>query len=31
VLFVTHNTGVSSNATAGNFELSYQGVYPEVQ
>ena len=31
VLFVTHNTGVNSNATAGNFELSYQGVYPEVQ
>jgi len=31
VLFVTHNTGVDSNATAGNFELSYQGVYPEVQ
>jgi hypothetical protein len=31
VLFVTHNTGVDSNATAGDFELSYQGVYPEVQ
>jgi hypothetical protein len=31
VLFITHNTGVNSNSTAGNFELSYQGVYPEVQ
>ncbi len=31
VLFVTHNTGVNSNATSGNFELSYVGVYPEVQ
>ena len=31
VLFVTHNTGVNSNSTAGNFELSYVGVYPEVQ
>ena len=31
VLFLTHNTGVNSDSTAGNFELSYQGVYPEVQ
>jgi len=31
VLFVTHNTGVNSDSTAGNFELSYVGVYPEVQ
>ena len=31
VLFVTHNTGVDSSSTAGDFELSYQGVYPEVQ
>ncbi len=31
VLFVTHNTGVNLNGTAGNHELRYQGVYPQVQ
>lgn len=31
VLFVTHNTGVALNATAGNHELRYQTVYPQVQ
>jgi hypothetical protein len=31
ILFVTHNTGVALNATAGNHELRYQGVYPQVQ
>lgn len=31
VLFVTHNTGVNLNSTAGNHELSYVGVYPELQ
>lgn len=31
VLFVVHNTGVNLNSTAGNHELSYQGVYPQVQ
>jgi hypothetical protein len=31
VLFATHNTGVALNATAGNHELRYQGVYPQVQ
>ena len=31
VLFVTHNTGVNLNATAGNHEFRYQGVYPQVQ
>ena len=31
VLFVTHNTGVALNATAGNHELRIQGVYPQVQ
>jgi hypothetical protein len=31
ILFVVHNTGVNLNATAGNHELRYQGVYPQVQ
>jgi hypothetical protein len=31
VLFVVHNTGVAINATAGNHEFSYIGVYPQVQ
>ena len=31
VLFQVHNTGVALNATAGNHEHSYQGVYPQVQ
>jgi hypothetical protein len=31
VLFVTHNTGVNLNSTAGNHELSYVGTYPEIQ
>ena len=31
VLFVVHNTGVNLNATAGNHELSYVGIYPQVQ
>ena len=31
VLFVTHNTGVNLNATAGNHEFRYQGIYPQVQ
>ena len=31
VLFIVHNTGVALNATAGNHELRYQGVYPQVQ
>jgi hypothetical protein len=31
VLFVVHNTGVALNATAGNHEFSYVGVYPQVQ
>ena len=31
VLFVVHNTGVALNATAGNHELRYQGIYPQVQ
>lgn len=31
VLFVVHNTGVALNATAGNHELRYQTVYPQVQ
>ena len=31
VLFQTHNTGVALNATAANHELSYYGVYPQVQ
>lgn len=31
VLFITHNTGVALNATAGNHELRIQGVYPQVQ
>ena len=31
VLFVVHNTGVALNATAGNHEFRYQGVYPQVQ
>jgi len=31
VLFIVHNTGVALNSTAGNHELRYQGVYPEVQ
>jgi hypothetical protein len=31
VLFVVHNTGVALNATAGNHEVSYVGVYPQVQ
>ena len=31
VLFIAHNTGVNLNATAGNHEFSYVGVYPQVQ
>ena len=31
VLFIVHNTGVNLNATAGNHEFRYQGVYPQVQ
>lgn len=31
VLFIVHNTGVALNATAANHELSYYGVYPQVQ
>ena len=31
VLFIAHNTGVNLNATAGNHEFSYIGVYPQVQ
>lgn len=31
VLFVTHNTAVNLNATSGNHEFRYQGIYPEVQ
>ena len=31
VLFTTHNTGVDLNATAGNHEDRYQGIYPQVQ
>lgn len=31
VLFVVHNTGVNLNATSGNNELSYYGVYPQIQ
>ena len=31
VLFVVHNTGVNLNSTAGNHELSYVGIYPQVQ
>lgn len=31
ILFVDHNTGVNLNATAANHELSYYGVYPQVQ
>lgn len=31
VLFIVHNTGVAFNATAGNHELRYQGIYPQVQ
>lgn len=31
VLFTTHNTGVALNATAGNHEDRYQGIYPQVQ
>ena len=31
VIFTTHNTGPNFNGTAGNHELSYQGVYPQVQ
>ena len=31
VLFIVHNTGVALNATAGNHEFRYQGVYPQVQ
>lgn len=31
VLFTVHNTGVNLNATAGNHEFRYQGVYPQVQ
>lgn len=31
VLFIVHNTGVNLNATAGNHEFSYFGVYPQVQ
>lgn len=30
VLFITHNTGVNSNATAGNFECYYQRVRASV-
>lgn len=31
VLFIVHNTGVALNATAGNHEFRYQGIYPQVQ
>lgn len=31
VLFITHDTGQNLNSTAGNHELSYQGVYAEIQ
>ena len=31
VLFTVHNTGVNLNATAGNHESRYQGIYPQVQ
>ena len=31
VLFQVHNTGVALNATAGNHEHSYMGVYNQVQ
>lgn len=31
VLFTTHNTVGALNATAGNHEFRYQGVYPQVQ
>lgn len=31
VLFITHSTGVALNATAGNHEFRYQGIYPQVQ
>ena len=31
VLFTVHNTGVNLNATAGNHEFRYQGIYPQVQ
>lgn len=31
VLFIVHNTGPNLNATAGNHEFRYQGVYPQVQ
>ena len=31
VLFQVHNTGVALNATAGNHEHSYVGVYNQVQ
>lgn len=30
-LFIVHNTGVALNATAGNHEFRYQGIYPQVQ
>ena len=31
VLFIVHNTVAALNATAGNHEFRYQGVYPQVQ
>lgn len=31
VLFITHNTAVNLNSTAGNHEFRFQGTYPEVQ
>lgn len=31
VLFVTHNTGVNLNATAGNHSFTYQYIKPEIQ
>lgn len=31
ILFQTHNTGPNLNGTAANHELSYQGVYLQVQ
>ena len=31
VLFTVHSTGVNLNATAGNHEFRYQGIYPQVQ
>jgi hypothetical protein len=31
ILFVTHNTGVALNATAGNHAFCSQGVYPQIQ